>query len=416
MHPLTAARARGNALTRQTLVALTLCALAWLSCLPAGTGVAQNRSPSPDAGELWKKYPLAPTAAPSATVAQPTATPSPAASRTDRPPARADRAGTDVGGLTQTLVLIALVMIGGGIAFLGVRGQRESARRAGAKQPSSTAVEAPAAVPALWHKSPGRFSRAAPDPSPLAAATVASGQERHRTGPLRAGDPPRPEPAAASGDRSPATPAAAKTAAGSPPDRRLGWVAEIEWRQTDGGSRFVVIARGAGTVELAQSPPLEWPPRGPAGVQAMNDAAEKLADTLLAAGWKPREPGDAWYAKRFAWEPDVDEGADAAPSKPTAAAGVSARSRLRVVVLACVLVALVSIVALQLGSSGGSDTPAVRSTPTATAQAPGAAAARPTPASTPKPKHGFDASVPLVLLLGLIALVVATRHARRLRS
>lgn len=381
-----------------------------LWCLPAGTGVAQDRSPSPNAGKLWKKYPFAPTAAPSATAAQPTATPTPASSRT----ARADRASTDGGGLTQILVLAALIMIGGAMVFLGVRGRRENDRRADAEPPPPTAIEAPAARPALWHER-GRFSRATPSTSQLAAATPVSGLERHRAGPLRAAEPSRPEPAAVSGDPSSATPAATKAPEGSPPDPRLGWTADIEWRQTDGVSRFVVIARGAGTVELAQSPPLKWPPSGPAAVQAMNDAADKLADTLLAAGWKPRKPGDAWYAKRFAWEPVVDEGADAAPSKPAAAAGVSARSRLRVVVLACVLVALVSIVALQLGSSGGSHTPPVRPTATATAQAPGTTTARPAPASTPKPKHGFDASVPLVVFLGLIALFVTTRHARRLR-
>jgi hypothetical protein len=309
-------------------------------------------------------------------------------------------------------VLATLVMIGAAMAFLGVRGRRENERRAGAKPPPPPAVEAPAA---LWHESSGRFSRAAPSTSPLAAATVASGQERRGAGPPGDGDGPRPEPAAASGDPSPATPTPAKTPAGSPPDRRLGWTAEIEWRQTDGVSRFVVIARGAGTVELAQSPPLAWPPNGPAAVRAMNDAAEKLADTLLGAGWKPREPGPAWYAKRFAWEPVVDERADEPPSKSIAAAGGSAWSRWRVVALACLLAALVSIVALQLASSGDS-TPAVRSTPTATAKTPGTAPARPTPASTSKPKHRSDVSVPLVLLLGLLALAVATRHTLRLRS
>jgi hypothetical protein len=305
-------------------------------------------------------------------------------------------------------VLAALVMVGVAMGFLGVRGRRENERRAGAKSPPPTAVEAPAARAALWHERSGRFSRAAPSTSPLAAATIASGQERRRAGAPRDGDGdgPRPEPAPATG---------AKTPAGSPPDRRLGWTAEIEWRQTDAVSRFVVIARGAGTVELAQSPPLAWPPNGPAEVRAMNDAAEKLADTLLGAGWKPRESGPGWYAKRFAWEPVVDERADEPPSKSIAAAGRSAWSRWRVVALACLLAALVSIVALQLGSSGDS-TPAVRSTPTATAKAPGTATARPTPASTSKPKHGFDVSVPLVLLLGLLALAVATRHTLRLRS
>ena len=33
----------------------------------------------------------------------------------------------------------------------------------------------------------------------------------------------------------------------------------------------------------------------------MSRAADELEAAMLAAGWKPLPPGEAWYAKRFAW-------------------------------------------------------------------------------------------------------------------
>ena len=33
----------------------------------------------------------------------------------------------------------------------------------------------------------------------------------------------------------------------------------------------------------------------------MSRAADELEVAMLAAGWKPLPPGEAWYAKRFAW-------------------------------------------------------------------------------------------------------------------
>ena len=202
-------------------------------------------------------------------------------------------------------------------------------------------------------------------------------------------------------------PVVAPAPAGLPPDPRLTWAAEIEWRRIDDESHFCVIARGAGTVEIAQSPPLDWPPDGPAAVQAVTDAADNLAATLLAAGWTPQPLGDTWYAKRFTWEP----GSTAAPrrmvgAKPagspravavrqgSGARGAakrdpSRRSRAKQVVLLAVLAAVGLIVALQFG--GGSD-------------------------STTKPSappDDIDLSLPILGLCCVLLLFVLIRQIRR---
>jgi hypothetical protein len=127
------------------------------------------------------------------------------------------------------------------------------------------------------------------------------------------------EPAAASGDKS--------RVAASPPDAHRAWTAEIEWRLTDAGPRFCVIARGgngAGELAVAQSAPLDWPPNGPASVRALTEATKSLEAALLAAGWLALPHGGAWYAKRFAWEPIGSvvgaERAEADPIEPAPAA------------------------------------------------------------------------------------------------
>jgi hypothetical protein len=91
-----------------------------------------------------------------------------------------------------------------------------------------------------------------------------------------------------------------------PPATRQEWTAEVEWQQAETGSFFCVIARsarGAGTTVVAKSEPVEWPPAGAATVQRLTEAARDLETSLVAAGWRPLPPGDAWYAKRFAWQP-----------------------------------------------------------------------------------------------------------------
>ena len=68
----------------------------------------------------------------------------------------------------------------------------------------------------------------------------------------------------------------------------------------------------------------------------MTDAAETLAATLVAAGWKALPPGHSWYAKRFAWEPAAAERAERAGqprARPGPPAPVAARAVVRVIVL-----------------------------------------------------------------------------------
>ena len=123
------------------------------------------------------------------------------------------------------------------------------------------------------------------------------------------------EPAAANGG-----------AALPPPDTRRVWTAEIKWRHGGGRSRFCVMARavqGDGEVTVAQSPPLDWPPKDPASVRAVSEAAERLEATVLAAGWTALPRGGAWYAKRFTWEPNgsgaAEPGVVLGPTSPSPA-------------------------------------------------------------------------------------------------
>ena len=305
--------APGRHCRRYAGITVTLCLLAWFALLPAHDGAAQDRSPSPSPEGLWKNYPLAPTA-------------EPAPSQASVPAASDRRAG-----------------------YRGARGQRR--RRAGGRpcaararrgrrdadghgDPSSPRARARAGCRVRAAAVRAARGRAA-GPGPVASPVWALQQDRHQDGHARdrdgrgdagpdgegggTGDDPRRRdgPAGPAGQALAGPPVAAPARAGAPPDPRRSWAAEIEWRQIDGESRFCAIARGAATVEVAQSPPLDWPPEGPAAVQAVTDAADELAATLVAAGWKPLAPGSAWYAKRFAWEPGARP--RTSPGKPTGA-------------------------------------------------------------------------------------------------
>lgn len=93
-----------------------------------------------------------------------------------------------------------------------------------------------------------------------------------------------------------------------PPDPSRAWTAEIEWGRLNGQPGFRACARqgvGATPVNLAESPPLDWPPTHPGSVEALTSAVRMLTASLLAAGWQPLgRGGAAWYAKRFAWTPE----------------------------------------------------------------------------------------------------------------
>jgi hypothetical protein len=91
-----------------------------------------------------------------------------------------------------------------------------------------------------------------------------------------------------------------------PPARGRPWSAEIEWHAASGEGRFRAVARaedGREETILLESPSLEWPPTAEESVPTLARAAEELERRLIEAGWKPLPPGDAWYAKRFIWEP-----------------------------------------------------------------------------------------------------------------
>jgi hypothetical protein len=102
-----------------------------------------------------------------------------------------------------------------------------------------------------------------------------------------------------------------------PPVTDRAWTAEVEWRHDEGSSRFCVVAQApgeSGRLPIAESSALEWPPTTPAAVQALTDAAERLEASLLDAGWTPLAQGEAWYAKRFAWQPRAERPAPTPPA------------------------------------------------------------------------------------------------------
>jgi hypothetical protein len=93
---------------------------------------------------------------------------------------------------------------------------------------------------------------------------------------------------------------------GRPPDPAGDWTAEVEWPGAGSEVRFRAIARsthGTQNAVVAESRPFRWPPGGTADVQAMTDAVADVQGLLLSAGWTEIEPGDGWYARRFAWTP-----------------------------------------------------------------------------------------------------------------
>ena len=394
---MTASALRASPLTlrRHLGIAITVCAFAWLAALPAHNGAAQDHSASPSPDGLWKAYPLDPTAEPGT---QPEQASSPTTSAsTDRRTVSTASARGDGGSPLLLLVLVAFVTAAGMLTFVGVRRRRESEPATAAAASPSGAVAGPRPALALWHGQTARFNRAVAN-TPAKATLVASrGQESD--GPRAAADLPRPTgptgPAAGNKPPPAAEPAPAPAPPGSPPDPRLGWAAEIEWREVGDESRFCVIARGAGTVQIAQSAPLDWPPEGPAAVQAVTDAADKLATTLVAAGWKPLPPGSSWYAKRFAWEPSGSSGPKAVTPPPATSEESDAPERVRsgrarakqFAVLALLAVVAV-IAALRLGDSDGDG------------------------GSRAKPDAGIDLSVPLLVVVGLALLVLAVMQFR----
>lgn len=177
----------------------------------------------------------------------------------------------------------------------------------------------------------------APDASP-------SGRELRQTYPLHASPEPEPREAATPAPTPSDRPRAEAESDGSPrlaiaavlaviafaagfglalrPSRKRspqpepaplpspGWTAEIEWCEAEREAWFRAVARaarGSATAVVAESARLGWPPAGASAALALTAAAEELEARLVAAGWRPLGSGDAWYAKRFAWEAENKE-------------------------------------------------------------------------------------------------------------
>jgi hypothetical protein len=105
-----------------------------------------------------------------------------------------------------------------------------------------------------------------------------------------------------------------------PPDSDRRWTAEIQWARAEHTARFCVVARdeeGQSEPVIARSEPFDWPPEGNDAVRALVGAADALSEGLTLAGWKPLPRGEAWYAKRFEWEPaPVTDWAPPVPAPP----------------------------------------------------------------------------------------------------
>jgi hypothetical protein len=236
------------------IVRLRVAALLLLACialLPAHPAVAQDGGPSPSARDLRDTYPLYPSPQPAA---QGAADPSPAApaDAPDRAPAAPSSRPTILVAMFALLAILAFA-VGFAISARPLRRRREGER----------------------HDT---------------VTSVASGSTTS----------PRPFPAQASAQERLLGPTAL------PPATRQAWTAEVQWQQAGGESFFCVIARtapGGGAAVVAKSEPVEWPPASAATVQRLTAAARELETLLVAAGWRPLPPGDAWYAKRFAWQP-----------------------------------------------------------------------------------------------------------------
>jgi hypothetical protein len=106
----------------------------------------------------------------------------------------------------------------------------------------------------------------------------------------------------------------------APPAVDRDWTAEVEWDHSTGASRFRAVAslnEGVARITVAESAPLEWPPRGADSLEELRRAVEQLETSLLAAGWKPLPAGEAWYGKRFAWEAVRDRPSDGPKPRET---------------------------------------------------------------------------------------------------
>jgi hypothetical protein len=252
-----------------SIAGLTLAVLILALAAPV-PAPAQDPKRAPSAGELWQQYPLqqGPSAEADGTAVP--ATPQPPAAT----PVRTGSGAPSSGGAPLIPLIVVCAVLLALVAVLLRRARRGAGRE--------------------WVANAMR---------PL-----------HRTPPLAAASGPRLEaPVRMSNDEQEPPPQLWRSRSRQPsskgvppPDPNRAWTAEVTWDHAGGTGRFRVVASGAGdasTVQIVESAPLRWPPTGPTSVQAMSRAADELEASMLAAGWTPLPPREAWYAKRFAWQP-----------------------------------------------------------------------------------------------------------------
>jgi hypothetical protein len=272
------------------ILALLALALALAAGQPAA---AQDRHPPPSAEELWDSYPLHPAGeSRSAGEAQGSRTPVAAAedqSSTRGAGAPASPATADGGGLPPALVVLVVLIVAAAAAGLLLWTRRRRVAPSG----DAPVPEDPAVAPR------------ARTPARLLVPTVGAAAAGATWGGARG--PDLVQARGMRSDRGSATPeprGALAGASAAPPDPARPWTAEVEWFEARRQAGFRVVARaadGANASTVAESATFEWPPAESRAVQALTAAAEELEAGLLAAGWAPMPPGDAWYAKRFAW-------------------------------------------------------------------------------------------------------------------
>jgi hypothetical protein len=260
------------------------CLVVCVTAAPPQVAGAQSGHPTPSATGLWKDYPLhqrpkgvsddLSRAVPAAAAASPTAQPAPAPERLQE------------GGSPWVLLLVLAALVAASTPLVLPRLRRRRRRDVGDSGSTNRSTQRPTAAP------PSSGGQGAPGGVRDALA------RSHGAAAARSDAMPSP-----------------------PPDPQRGWSAEIEWCEHGGEWRFRAVARpqeGAGAAIVAESAPLEWPPASDASVQELSGAAELLEAAMVTAGWKALASGGAWYAKRFAWEPDTAARAPTAPPQAPA--------------------------------------------------------------------------------------------------
>jgi hypothetical protein len=245
----------------RTAAGMLLAVVALLAPAPALAAKDDRR--------IWDEYPLPKRSGAAA---------APARAAPQTPPAKLATAPSD--DVERLAVASLLALIAGGVAAMLVSLRWPRARIATGRAPAPRSPAAPARA-------------TAPRPPAAPARATADDLWVHDLAPPSAVE----------------TAPVATSEPSSPPDPERVWAAEICWHLVDGGAQFQVAAHPVegddAPVTLAASPALEWPPGRAVAVRALADAVRTLESALVAAGWEPLPRGDAWYAKRFAWQPGL---------------------------------------------------------------------------------------------------------------